>query len=142
VSLASLPFVLADDASHQVTGGLSAAAHVFLFIGTVLSVGFILFLLRRRQLRGKYAMVWTVAAFALAVLAVFPGLLAWVSEQLGITYPPALFAVVAIGFLLVVVIQFSWELTRQEDRTRTLAEELALLRSELEAAKSEPVVDE
>jgi len=126
--------VLADDA-HVVQGGLSGAAHVFLFVGTVLSVAFILFLLRRRQLRGKYAMVWTIAAFALAVLAVFPGLLAWVSEQLGITYPPALFAVVAIGFLLVVVIQFSWELTRQEDRTRTLAEEIGLLRAELEAER-------
>jgi hypothetical protein len=128
-------FLLAEDDAHQVTGGLSGAAHAFLFIGTVVSVAFILFLLRRRQLRGKYAMVWTIAAFALAILAIFPGVLAWVSEQLGITYPPALFAVVAIGFLLVVVIQFSWELTRQEDHTRKLAEEIGLLRSELDDVK-------
>jgi hypothetical protein len=45
--------------------------------------------------------------------------------------------VVAIGFLLVVVIQFSWELTRQEDRTRTLAEEIALLRAELQSSRDE-----
>src|SRR3954452_8788322 len=109
---------------HPIAGGLSAGAHVFLFIGTVASIAFILLLLRRRQLRGKYAMLWTASAISLGLLAVFPGLLTKISEWLGVSYPPILFAVVAIGFLLVIVIQFSWELTRQEDRTRTLAEEL------------------
>ena len=122
--------VLADE--RVIPGGLSTAAHVFLVIGTLASVAFILFLLRRRQLHGKYAMVWTAAAMSLAMLAIFPGLLTKISEWLGVSYPPILFAVVAIGFLLVVVIQLSWELTRQEDRTRALAEELALLRSELD----------
>lgn len=126
------------DESHPIQGGLSFGAHVFLFLGTVASIAFILFLLRRRQLRGKYALLWTAAAISLGLLAVFPGLLTRISEWLGVTYPPILFAVVAIGFLLVIVIQFSWELTRQEDRTRTLAEELALLRSELESERRAP----
>ncbi|MBI2705400.1 MAG: DUF2304 domain-containing protein [Actinobacteria bacterium] len=120
---------------QSIQGGLSTTAHVFLFIGTVASIGFILFLLRRRQLRGKYALLWTAFGIVLGLLAVFPNLLTKISELLGVSYPPILFAVVAIGFLLVIVIQFSWELTRQEDRTRTLAEELALLRSELEAER-------
>src|SRR5512143_2417622 len=124
--------MLADE-THQIQGGLSTAAHVFLAIGARCSIAFILFLLRRRQLRGKYAMLWTASALTLGVLAAFPGLLTKISEWLGVSYPPILFAVVAIGFLLVIVIQFSWELTRQEDRTRTLAEELGLLRAELEA---------
>lgn len=127
---------------RAIPGGLSTAAHVFLVLGTLASIAFIMFLLRRRQLRGKYAMVWTAAALGLAVLAIFPGLLTRISELLGVTYPPILFAIVAIGFLLVVVIQFSWELTRQEDRTRTLAEELALLRNELEAEREQAAVDE
>ncbi|MCX7620757.1 MAG: DUF2304 domain-containing protein [Acidimicrobiales bacterium] len=111
--------------------GLSGSAHVFLILGTVASVGFILVLLRRRHLRGKYAMLWTGLGLFLLVLAIFPGLLATVSEWIGVHYAPALFLVVAVGFLLVVVIHFSWELSRLEDRSRTLAEEVGLLRTEL-----------
>lgn len=128
--------------SQSIQGGLSTTAHVFLFVGTLASIAFILFLLRRRQLRGKYALVWTAFAIVLGLLAVFPNLLTRISELLGVSYPPILFAVVAIGFLLVIVIQFSWELTRQEDQTRTLAEELALLRAELEAERRERASDQ
>ena len=38
----------------------------------------------------------------------------------------------AVSFLLVLVLHFSWELSRLEDRTRALAEEDALLREEVE----------
>ncbi len=116
--------------------GLSGSAHVFLIAGTVASVLFILLLLRRRHLRGKYAMLWTGLGAFLLVLAIFPGLLATVSEWIGVHYAPALFLVVAVGFLLVVVIHFSWELSRLEDRTRTLAEEVGLLRTQLEQERA------
>lgn len=130
--------VAVEPASEVSTGsGLSLAAHLFLLAGTIASVLFILVLLRRRQLRGKYAMLWTGLGVALFLLALVPGVLTWASEGLGINYPPALFLVIAVGFLLVIVIQFSWEMSRQEDRTRTLAEEIALLRAELDARNAE-----
>lgn len=113
-------------------GGLSTTAHLFLLVGAIGSTLFILRLLRHRQLRGKYALLWTAMGASLLVLALFPGLLTAVADRLGIYYPPVLFLVVAIGFLLVVVIHFSWEMSRVEDHTRTLAEELALLRAELD----------
>ncbi|MEZ5141932.1 MAG: DUF2304 domain-containing protein [Acidimicrobiales bacterium] len=135
--------VLAADAADETgpQGGLSTAAHLFLLAGAVGSTLFILFLLRNRQLRGKYALLWTAMGAVLLVLALFPGLLTALAERLGIYYPPALFLVAAIGFLLVVVVHFSWEMSRVEDRTRTLAEELALLRTELDLRVPEPESD-
>jgi hypothetical protein len=44
----------------------------------------------------------------------------------------------AIAFLLLVCIYFSYELTRLEERTRVLAEELAILRGDLEAGDVTP----
>jgi hypothetical protein len=41
----------------------------------------------------------------------------------------------AFSFLLLLVLHFSWELSRLEDRTRALAEEHALLRQEFEARR-------
>ena len=66
------------------------------------------------------------------MLAIWPGLLKSLSEFVGVYYPPALFLLITTGFLFLIVIQFSWELSRNEDRTRTLAEEIALLRAELD----------
>ncbi len=128
----SAALLLAAEVADDGSTGLSFTAHLFLLAGSIGSMLFILLLLRRRQLRGKYAMLWTALGVVLIVLAIVPNLLTWISQKLGIYYPPVLFLVVAIGFLLVVLIQFSWELSRMEDRTRTLAEEIALLRTEIE----------
>lgn len=134
-----MPLLALDqlDGIDGIDEGLSVGAHAFLIAGSLISMGFILWLLRHRKLRGKYAMLWTSLGVALLVLAFFPGLLSTVSSWLGVYYAPALFLVVAIGFLLVIVIQFSWELSRMDDRTRTLAEEVGLLRAELDRAKAE-----
>ena len=112
--------------------GLTNEARVLVALLGVGALGFILVLLRRRQLRPKYALVWTGVGVALGVLGLFPGLLTGLADAVGIYYPPALFLLVTVGFLLAVVIQFSWELSRLQDRSRVLAEELALLRAELE----------
>lgn len=111
-------------------GGLSTTAHVFIGVGTLVTVGFILRLLRRRQLRSKYALLWTAVGAILAVLALFPGLLDRVSGWVGIDYPPALFLLVATGFLFLVSVEFSREVSRLDERTRALAEEVAMLRAE------------
>jgi hypothetical protein len=39
-------------------------------------------------------------------------------------------------FLLIVCIHLSWEVSRLEEETRTLAEEIALIRTERESASS------
>ena len=117
-----------------VEGDLSSRGHIFIAILTAIALLFILRLVRRRQLAGKYALLWTAVALVLGILAVWPGLLTGVSEFVGVHYPPALFLLVTTGFLFVVVIHFSYELSRLEDRSRTLAEETALLRAELDRA--------
>lgn len=120
-----------DPTGIDVPGGLTGEARVFVALMGISAVVFILVLLRRRQLQGKYALLWTGSALVLGVLGLFPGLLTWMSERVGIYYPPALFLLVASGFLFAVVIQFSWELSRLTERSRRLAEEVALLRAEL-----------
>lgn len=115
-----------------VVAEMSAAAHVLVIVLAAAVIAFIVVLVRSRHLRAKYSVLWFSIGLALAVLAIFPGLLVWVSDRFGIAYPPATFMLLALSFLLVLVLHFSWELSRLEDRTRTLAESYALLRQELE----------
>jgi hypothetical protein len=71
------------------------------------------------------------------VVAAFPELLTWASGVLGVTVPANLLFFMASMLLLVVTVQHSSELGRLEDRTRTLAEEVGLLRLELDRSRHE-----
>lgn len=109
---------------------LQTGAHVLIAVVTLGALAYILRLVRQRRLRSKYALLWLTVGLVLGVLAVFPDLLKLASDRVGVYDPPNLFLVVACTFLFLVVVQFSWELSRMEERTRVLAEEIALLRAE------------
>jgi hypothetical protein len=113
-------------------GSLSGQAHMLVIVATVITALFILRLVRAHQLRSKYALLWLVIGLMLLILAAVPGVLNTISEWLGVLYSPTLFLLLAVGFLFFVVVHYSWELSRLENRTRTLAEELALLRTRLD----------
>ena len=114
-----------DDVHAMSIGGRFLAAGL-----TALPPLFLLRLVRRGQLRGKYALLWLGVGAAMVGFAIYPDILVPISEVLGISYEPAIIFMAAIAFLFVVIVHFSYELSRLEDRTRTLAEELALLRAE------------
>jgi hypothetical protein len=118
------------------SGSLSGQAHILLIVATAIVALFILRLVRARQLRSKYALLWLVIGLLMLPLAAVPGVLNTISGWLGVLYSPAIFLLFAVGFLFLVVVHYSWELSRLENRTRTLAEELALLRTRLDAAAS------
>jgi hypothetical protein len=122
-------FFTADTVEPVSDGALTTRAHVFVIAVTLLSVFFIIRLVRRHKLRTKYSLLWIVVAIALATIAVFPGLLEAVSRAAGVYYPPATFLILSVGFLFLIVVHFSWEFSRSEERIRTLAEDLALLRA-------------
>ena len=92
-------------------------------------------LLRRRQLREKYAMLWLVVGVLIIPMALFPGLLNNVVGFLGMASGVSLVLFLGIVFLLLVCMHLSWEVSRLEEETRTIAEDLALLRTEIEAQR-------
>jgi hypothetical protein len=115
--------------------GMTETAQVmWLLLGATLliAIGGILVLVRRRHLRGKYALLWLAVGLALIPLAVVPRLADRISFRMGVYYPPIVVVLAAVGLLTLLAMHYSWELSRLEERSRTLAEEAALLRSELE----------
>jgi len=98
-------------------------------------------LLRTRRVREKYASTWIAVGLVTAVLALFPRLLADVSSLVGIATPVNLLFALGGVALLVVCIQYSVEISALEAETRTLAEELALLRHDLEQLTPRPGPD-
>jgi hypothetical protein len=112
-------------------------SHVLPLVGGLVSVGFMVELLRRRQLKEKYAVLWVVVGTGMLVLAVWPGLLDVGAHALDVKSGPNLLMFVAALLLIVVCVHLSWEVSRLEDRSRALAEEIGLLRLELDRQSGE-----
>jgi hypothetical protein len=100
-----------------------------------LILGVIVELLRRRRLREKYAFIWLFTGSLVIVLAVFPGGLDRVAGYLGVASGVSLVLFLAVVFLLVIAIHLSWEVSQLEEETRSISEEIALLRLELERCR-------
>lgn len=108
-------------------------AHLIAIVGSVGSAALTIELVRRRQLRDKYAVLFLVLAIGMLVIALAPGLLAWVARVLSIVEPASALFFVALLILLAIVAHLSWEISRLEQETRLLSEEIALLRLEVES---------
>lgn len=99
----------------------------------------IIVMLLRRQLREKYAIMWLLIGLAILILAVFPGLLIGLAHALNVEVPSNLIFALALVLLVGVALHLSWELSQAEDEVRRVAEEVALLRADIEAIRREQV---
>jgi hypothetical protein len=113
-----------------------SGVHIIALVSAVVTVTVIIELSRRHQLRETYALVWLAVGVVVAGIAIAPGLFNQFAHAIGVINPPDLLTVVAALFLLVVCVHLSWDLGRMEDRTRLLAEEVTLLRNDLEALQT------
>lgn len=100
---------------------------VFVMTVALANAAVMLELVRRRQLREKYALLWLAVGVGGVVVVLGRKFLDRVARAAGVEYGASVFFLGAILFLLLVCIHLSWEVSRLEERTRTLAEELALM---------------
>ncbi|MFF9812186.1 DUF2304 domain-containing protein [Streptomyces sp. NPDC014006] len=107
----------------------------------VVLVACIVELLRRRKLKEKYAFLWVITGLVIIPLGFFPRGVDAVSEALGVRSGVSLVLFMGVAFLFVVSLQLSWEVGHLEEEGRTLSEEVALLRidvQDLRARLAEP----
>jgi hypothetical protein len=106
---------------------MSLASYILGIVASLVTLGIVLEMLRRRRLRERHAIWWIIASLLALVAGVFPALLAQVSHLLGVAIPTNLVFFVSIAILVLVCLQHSSELTQLESKTRKLAERVALL---------------
>ncbi|MBI9114783.1 DUF2304 domain-containing protein [Sanguibacter suaedae] len=108
------------------------SGYYFALAACVALVVFLVVLLRRRRLREKYATAWILLALGVCVLGAFPGAVEAVASVVGVRTPSNLLFALALVVLLGVCIQLSVEITMLEEESRTLTEEISLLRYDVE----------
>jgi hypothetical protein len=110
-------------------------ATILAIIMSLVTLIFIIDLLRRGVLKEKYAALWLILAGTALILSLFPGLLRGITDVLGVEVPANLLFFVTIVVLVLVSVQLSYELSRHEAQIRRLAEEIALQQDELKSLR-------
>ena len=100
--------------------------------GSVLVV--VIELIRRGRLKEKYSLLWLFASGVLLVLSMSRGLLEYVAHLLGVYYPPSFLFLLAFLFLLLITLHFSVVVSGLSEKNKQLAQEVALLRQEMQEA--------
>lgn len=100
----------------------------------ILTVVTLLWVLRSGRLREKYAALWIIIGLAVILIGLWPGLLGLVAGMLGVQVPSNLLFFMAIILLLGVGLHLSLAVSKLEDESRILAEEVALLREQANRA--------
>jgi len=107
---------------------MSLAARILLIAVGVGILVFVVNLVRTRKLKEEYAILWLFTGVVLVLLPVVIDLLDAISFALGITYPPAFIGLVAAVCILFILFQFSTSISRFSERTKVLAQEVAILK--------------
>lgn len=93
----------------------------------------VLEMVRRRRLKGKYSVLWVMTALVILVLASSRQVLSLLAAVLGIAYPPSALVVVGFGFLALTLLHFSVVVSRLSEENTALAQELAILRWQVQS---------
>src|SRR5262245_29185671 len=109
----------------------------FVFVITAAIFVMVLWLVRKREITERFAVLWVAISLALIATSSlgFPYLFRF-AELVGIPYPPsALFLLVIFGLTLLVIQLFA-STSRLNERSRVLVQQVALLEQELEEISS------
>jgi hypothetical protein len=101
---------------------------IIMIAGPVALLVLVLEMVRRRRLREDYALVWLATAVALIVLALGrDSILVPLADMMGIYYHPMALFVIGMGFMLLILLQFSMVITKLAQESKEAAQHIALL---------------
>ncbi len=104
-------------------------------IAILASLGFlalIVNLVRKRRLAEEYSLLWLLVGIAFVAISVFRGLIEQIARLLGIFYAPSAIFLIAIFFIVWLLLRFSLIVSDLARKNRVLAQEIALLRLEMD----------
>ncbi len=115
----------------SIPGGLQLRTQIFVILVGIGMLLFILNMVRRKQLREQYALLWLLSALVITLCAVFIRQVDRLSHLVGIHYPPAFLFLVAILLVLVIQFHLSTVISNLREQNKNLTQDLGILAAEV-----------
>lgn len=113
----------------QITQYIAIAASIGLFI-------YISYLVRNKRIKEEYSLLWLFFSVVFILFSLWREGLESFAKLVGIAYPPAALFIILLLAVFLILIEFSRIISRLTDRSLALAQEIALLKMELDKVKS------
>jgi len=113
---------------------------IFTVAASIAALLLVLELVRRRRLREEYSLLWLATALSMLVVATWRDLLHGMADLVGIEYPPNLLFLLVALFVMLILLYFSTVITRLTQENKEIAQQVAILRYELEQARKPSAV--
>ncbi len=97
-------------------------------VGSIAFLFSVIALIRNKKLKEAYAILWLIFGGIFLFFSCWKQGMDYFAAKIGIFYPPALLFLILIMALILVLVQFSIVISSQNDKIKTLAQELALLK--------------
>ncbi len=104
---------------------------IIAIIGSVSLLIFIIVLIRQHRLKEEYSLLWLFFTAIFIVFSIWRDGLEWVSEIIGIAYPPAALFLILIMALFVIMIEFSVIISKQSFWIKSMSQDLGIMKQEL-----------
>ena len=104
---------------------------IALLVLSVALFGLVIELVRREMLKERYALLWLGTSVVGVIIGIFPSIIEWITATLHVQLLTTLYAV-SFMYTLGIVLAFSVIISRQIERNRILAQEVALLANRLD----------
>jgi len=101
-------------------------------IGSILLIIIVFELTRKRKIREQYALIWLTLGFLILVFPFFKKTLDVAANWVGIHYAPSLLFVFIVFFGIVLGIQFTVIISKLEEKSKKLIQEIGLLKNRVE----------
>lgn len=105
--------------------------HIIFIISSITLLLIVLELVRRRRLREEYAWLWLLTSIVYLAMALSPALGKWVANFIGASSAALAFTFLGLQFLVLILIQFSSNLSRLTTQIKDLAQHLAIIDCEI-----------
>lgn len=109
--------------------------NIYFVLVMIFIIVYIFYSIRKSTLSIEESFLWVVGSFVALILAIFPKSIDYLAKIVGINYPPSLFFVICILFLMLINFRNSKKIASQQQKIIELNQNIALLKEEKESKK-------
>ena len=102
----------------------------YFIVIAILLIIFIAISVKNSKLSITESFWWMIGSIFALLLAIFPQVIPWCAKLFGVSYPPTVFFVFCIIFLLLINFRNSKRIAEQQEKIIELAQQIALLKNE------------
>ena len=110
---------------------------ILAIIGSLGIFLFVVELIRKKRIKEEYSLLWLFFGAIFVLLSVWRRGLDEFSELIGVAYPPAALFLLLLMAVFMILIQFSIIISKQSESIKKMAQEIGLIKIDLEKAKKD-----